>query len=138
MKIKTIKDLKLEKLRLKMEVEEAESRIKEDFERILEELKPINAITKGISKIFSARDNGLVGDTLGASVAMVASKLLLRNSNWLFKLIVPQILKNVSTNIFADKKVDLLSMLKGFIHKVRTEKYKGNGIYDRSTAQSNY
>jgi hypothetical protein len=138
MKIKTIKDLRSEKARLKMEVAEAESRIKEDFDWMLQELKPINAITKGISNIFNSRDNGIVGDTVGASVAFVMSKLLLRNSNWLFKIILPQIAKNFSSNIFADKKVDLLSLLKGFIHKIRKDKFKSNGIYDRSTAQSSY
>ncbi len=138
MKIKSMKELKLEKARLKMVAAEAESRIKEDFDWMLEELKPINAITKGISKIFNSRNNGILGDTVGASVAMVASKLLLRNSNWIFKLIVPQILKNVSTNVFADKKIDLLTLLKGFIHKIRTDKYKSDGLYDRSTAQSSY
>ena len=138
MKIKSLKDLKLERLRLKMQVEEAEARIKDDFEWMLEELKPINALTKGVSKIFNARDNGIVGDTVGASVAFMVSKLLLRNSSWVMKLIVPLILKNVSTNIFADKKVDLLSLLKGFIHKIRPDKSKSNGIYDRSTAQASY
>lgn len=138
MKIDSLNAIKIERTRLKMQIEDAEEKLKEDFNWMLDELRPLNAISKGVGSIFNTRNNGLVGDTIGAGIGLLVNKIFLKNSSWIMRILVPQILKNISSNMLADRQVNILSVAKDLIHKFRTARHSGNGLYDRSTAQSNY
>jgi hypothetical protein len=137
MKIKSLDDLRRERVRLKIEISETEQKIKDDFEWINEELKPIKKISKGISNLFNAKENSLVGDTVGAGLGLLVNKLLLKRSSWIMKLIIPIILRNVSSNLFSDSKTDMMSFFKNIISSLKKDRYRGNGIYDKSTAHYN-
>jgi hypothetical protein len=137
MKIKTLKDLYRERARLKIEVSESEQKLKEDFEWINQELQPIRKISKGVSNLFNAKDNSIVGDTIGTGLGLLINKVLLRKSSWIMKLVVPIILRNLSSNLLSENKTDMMSFIKNILQSFKKDRYRGNGIYDKSTAHYN-
>jgi hypothetical protein len=137
MKIDSIDSLQKEIERKKLELVRAENLLAEDFKWIQDELKPITVITKGVSKMFHT-ESGLVNETVGTGIGYLAGKIFLRKSSWIAQLIIPLIIKNISSNLFGEKKEGLLSGLVGLINKFKNNNHKENGSYDRSTVHSNY
>ena len=137
-KIDSLKTLRQEKKRLRIELAETENLLKEDYAWAIDSLKPANIISNTIGSFISSRKNGFVGDSISSSLGFVIKKVFLGRSSWILRLIIPQIVKNLSSNLIGDKKEDILSTVKTFIHNLRTKDHKSNGMYDSSTAQSHY
>jgi len=132
-KIKNMQDLRDEKRRLKMEIEESELLLKEDFEMIKEELQPVRAIGRLFSKAMINKDHGLINSGVKLTIDTLVKNLLLAKSGWMVKLAVPFILKNLSSNYIAEKKPEVFGMLKNLIFKAR-KATNTSDHYDKSTA----
>lgn len=138
MKINSLKSLKLERKRLKLQISEYENLLQKDMEWIKGELRPVNTIAKGISKLFHSKGNDVLKEGIGIGTGMLAKNLLLSKSPWYIKLLLPIIIKNVSSNFIGDRKEFILEAVKKWIQKLKSKNHEDNGWYDSSTAQSHY
>jgi hypothetical protein len=138
MKIDSMESLKAEIERKKLELVRVENLIAEDFNWMIDELKPMRLITKGVSKMFHPKDGGLVNATVGTGISYLAGKLFLRKSSWISQIIIPLIIKNISSNLFNENKDGLFQSINKLVNKFKNNKYKEDGSYDSSTAHSQY
>ncbi len=136
--INSIEELRNERKRLRLVLKETETLIREDFDWAIESLKPINIITRSISRVVEYRKGNFLSEGVVNALGYLTGKVLFRNSSWITKFIVAKIVKNISSNLIGDHEADLRSTLKNVIHKLRTKGHKENGFYDSSTAQTHY
>lgn len=136
--IKTIAELRAEKARLQMELLVAEEKMKDDFEWIKEELSPVKAAGKMLGKAVVNKNQGIVSDGVNFAVNTLIKNLLLARAGWVTKLVVPFVIKNISSNFIGTRQPEILGMIKNFIHKARKATHSENGTnekhYDKSTA----
>jgi hypothetical protein len=104
-KIDTYTHLQNEKQRLKLLIETHKTVIKEDAAMLRETIKPATDALSVIGK-FTNRDrtNPLLNLGVDFGVDLIVRKLLLGRAGWVSKIIVPFIIKNFSSNIFAENK----------------------------------
>ena len=110
--IRTYDDLLKEKTRLKALLQAQKELIREDVEDIKEELKPIKSAIGVIGK-FTTRDksNPLLTSATETVVDLLVKKLVLARSGWLTKLVVPFLMKNVSSHLVNDNQGAIFSKL---------------------------
>ena len=132
-KIKNLEDLRAEKLRLQLELLRATEVLKEDFEWVKEEVKPFNSIGKFIGNLFGKNKAGLFAGSVGLSIDVLLKNLILAKSGWITRLIVPAIIKNLSTAFLADKKPEIFGVLRNLIQKARKSLHNEKEFYDVST-----
>ena len=133
-KIKNIKDLRAEQTRLKLELSVAEETLKEDLKWAREELRPARIAGSLLNKALGNNQHGLIKDGVKITVDTVVKDLLLAKSGWITRLVVPWVVKNLSSNYLADKSPEIFGVLRKLIRKVR--KSTGNhspGHFDKST-----
>ncbi|MBC7652579.1 MAG: hypothetical protein H7101_12615 [Deinococcales bacterium] len=104
-KINTYMHLQNEKQRLKLLLETHKIIIKEDAAMLRETIKPAADVLSVIGK-FTNRDktNPLLNLGVDFGVEVIVKKLLLGRAGWVSKIIIPFIIKNFSSNIFAENK----------------------------------
>src|SRR4051812_36044085 len=102
MKIDSLKTLKQEKKRLRQEIAENEKLLKEDFAWIIEEMKPSNIIGNSLGQLITTRKNGILGDSISSGLGYLIKKTVLGRSSWIIKLIVPHLIKNLSSNLIGE------------------------------------
>ena len=138
MKIENLQDLRKEKERLRMELRMTEEALREDFEWIREELKPVRAAGRMLSKVMINKDHGIINDGVRFGIDTILKKVVLAKAGWITRLIVPFILKNLSSNIVQQKKPEIFGAIRNFIHRARkaTHTHSNNhssNHYDKST-----
>ena len=114
-KINTYAKLLNEKQRLKLLLEVHKIVIKEDTRMIRETIKPATDVLSIIGKLTNRdRTNPLLNLGVDFGVDLIVRKLLLGRAGWVSKIIIPFIVKNFSSNIFAEnKKFGFLNKLLG-------------------------
>ncbi len=137
-KIESMDALRLEKIRLRLELEETEDKLKEDMNWIVQGVLPLKIVSKSLSKLMDPKDNGLVSEGIGTGVGMLVSKLLPRRTFWIAKLFLPGIVKRLTANIIGDNQEGITNTIKSMIGRLKSQKHKHNGLYDSSTAQEQY
>ena len=139
-KIKNIKDLRAEKTRLKLELSVAEEALREDLKWVREELRPVRIAGGLLNKAFGNKQHGLIKDGVKITVDTLVKDLLLAKSGWVTRLVVPWLVKNLSSNYLAEKSPEIFGILRNLIKKAR--KTTGNhdpGHFDKSTVdEMNY
>jgi len=133
-KIKNLKDLRAEQTRLKLELTVAEETLKEDLKWVREEMRPARIAGNLLNKALGNKQHGLIKDGVRVTVDTVVKDLLLAKSGWITRLVVPWVVKNLSSNYLADKSPEIFSVLRKLIKKAR--KSTGNhapGHFDKST-----
>jgi len=135
--IKSIADLKRERRRLKAEIAEHELILKEDVAGFKDSLKPLNAVSKVVSKFFVAGDDrNVTNKWVDAAVTFALRNVVLSRAGWVTKLVVPMIARNYANNKLQENKADIVDTLRGWLHKLQDKRNKvpANGYYDRTTA----
>lgn len=122
--INTIEELKAERQRLYMRKAFLETEIKNSFEEIKEQLKPLQVITKGAGKLLSSKDNSIVGNSVGFLTDVLVKKVILRNSGFLTRLIVPYLAKNVASNVAEENKPKIADWISDLIGRFAHRKEK--------------
>jgi hypothetical protein len=120
--INTLEELKAERLRLKMRKALLETEIRNNFNEIKEDLKPLQLLTKGAGKLLSSKDNGIAGNSAGFLTEFIVKKLILKNSGFLTRLIVPYLAKNVASNVVEDNKPKIADWISGLLAKFMNKK----------------
>ena len=132
-KIKNLKDLHSEKLRLKMELIAAEEVLKEDLVWVKEELKPAKIAERLFKKILGDNIGGLLNTGVRFTIDAVLKNLILSKSGWITRLLVPLIAKNLSSNYISENKPEIFGILRNLIHNARKSTNSNTSHYDKST-----
>jgi hypothetical protein len=140
-KIKSINDLRAERVRLKLQLAMAEEKLKDDVAWLKDELKPVKAAGKLFSSVMINKNNGVINDGVRFTIDAVLKNLILSKAGWITKLVVPYLVKNLSSNYILEKRPEIFSIIRNFIHKARKstrDNYTQNqnqnhNHYDKST-----
>lgn len=116
-RISTLAELKAEQKALRLKRADLESEIKRDIEEIKTDLAPILALSKGVKHMLSSKDNSILGGTAGAAATFVAKNTIFRNSGFLVKLILPFLIKNVTSNVVEENKSQIVDWVENLVSK---------------------
>ena len=107
--INNYEDLMAEKKRLQDRLKASKAGIGHSFEAIKEEVNPFSGIQKSAGSVFqSCTTNPLVKFGIRRASEFLIGKVLLKRAGWLPRLVVPFIVREVSTRVVgtkADKKI---------------------------------
>src|SRR3954468_22631996 len=118
-RINTLAELKAEKKALMLRRAELEVEMKKDLEEIREDLKPVLAIAKGAKSFLSSKDNGVLGKSAGTAADFIAKHTLFKNSGFITKLIMPFLVKNITSNVVNDNKSQIIDWVDNLLSKIR-------------------
>ncbi len=124
--INTLTELKEERLRLQMRKVFLETEIKNDFNDIKEQLKPLQLISMGAGKLLKGNDSTFAGDSVGYIANTLVKNVLLKNAGFVTRLILPFLAKNVASNVVEDNKGKVADWISGLIAKFSHRKAEAN------------
>jgi len=122
MKINTLAELKTEQEKLRSRKVILESEIKNNFEEIKAELAPLKLLTKNAGKILVSKDNGILGNSLGYIADFLTRNVLLKNSGFITRLVVPYLVKNSTSNLVENNKSRIVGWVVSAISKLGKKK----------------
>jgi predicted RNA binding protein with dsRBD fold (UPF0201 family) len=124
--IKTYEDLLQEEQRLKGELDSYKVLIKEDIQGLKEALNPVKRVVATARRIFTRDDNGpLINFGLNFGVDFILKKVLLARTGWIFKFLVPYVVKNYASHIVGDEERDKIAKtIKRLLKKLNFKKAK--------------
>lgn len=115
-KIQTYDDLVEEKKRLEELLTVQKHTISSNWVEMKEEFKPVNNIIAFFGKLTSRdKSNPLVNMGIDIGGDILLKRIILARAGWLTRLAVPYILKNYSSNVFAEKGKSLVHRLKHWL-----------------------
>lgn len=134
-KIESLQQLKQQRMLSRMRIVELEERIKEDFEQIKEDLKPLNIAGKALRNMMSSENNTVLGESIGLTVDTLIRKLLFRNSGFMTKLVVAFVVKNFARNLVTKNSENIIDWIQSLFLKLKNRnRHNHNGQhYDAST-----
>jgi hypothetical protein len=116
--INTLAELREERQRLQMRRVFLETEIRKDFQEIKEQLKPLN--------VLKSQDNHIVGSSAGFLAEKLIKNVVLKNSGFLTRLIVPFIAKRVAGNLAEENKPKIANWISELIEKFTHKKAEVN------------
>lgn len=122
MKINSYADLKIEQKRLLQRKEVLETEIITDFEKFKEELEPLSSFTKGVGNILVSKNNGILGNSLGSIANFITKNVLLKNSGFITRLIVPYLVKNSTSSLVENNKSKIVDWVGNVFSKFAGKK----------------
>jgi hypothetical protein len=112
-KIQTYDDLLEQKKRLEDLLVVQKQQISSNWVEVKESLTPVNNIVAFFGKLTHRdKSNPLVNMGIDIGGDLLLKRILLARAGWLTRLAVPYLLKNYSSNVFADRG-------KSFLHKIK-------------------
>ena len=128
-RISSYKDLLEEKERLQLLLQVQKQIIREDIDKIGEEIEPVKKVVSFASRLVT-RDNSNLLINAGANklIDLIVKKLILSRAGWLTRLTVPFLLKNYSSHVISENKGTLLKRLFSWIGKKNANGHEK--IYD--------
>jgi hypothetical protein len=120
--IRTYNDLLTEKERLKALLQAQKQILRQDVEDIKAELQPVKNAISVVGK-FTTRDksNPLLTSATESIIDLVVKRMLLSRTGWLTKLVVPFLMKNVSSHLVNANQGKIFSKLFSFFGKKKTD-----------------
>lgn len=122
MKINSLADLKIEKKRLQQRQAALEIEIVNGFEKFKEELEPLRSFTKSAGNILVSKNNGILGNSLGTIANFITKNVLLKNSGFITRLIVPYLVKNSTSSLVDNNKSKIVDWVGSLISKFANKK----------------
>jgi hypothetical protein len=117
--IKSLKELKAEKARLKLQLSSTEELIREDVEWINQELSPLRQAGKLFSSAMVNKNHGILNNGVRFTIDGILKNLILSRAGWITRLVVPYLAKNLSSNYIMEKRPEIFGILRNLIHKAR-------------------
>jgi len=136
-KINTITDLKAERIRLRLKSLQLEEEIRSNVDSIKASFAPLQLIKEGASNMFVNNNKGLVNVGISSIVGFLMRNVLLRNSGFVVRLILPFIAKNTANNFVAQNKTKILGWMGNLFLKAVKKKNK-QPLYDSATVDTNF
>jgi len=119
-KIQTYEDLIEEKKRLEQLLAVQKEAISGNWEEMKQEFEPVRNVFSFMGKLTTRdKSNPLVNMGIDVAGDLLLRKLLLAKTGWATRLVVPYLLKNYSSNVFADKGKSFLNRVKGWVKRAR-------------------
>ena len=140
-KISNIEELRAEKVRLQVKKAALEEAIKDDIHEIKESLNPMNLLKSKVNHAKNGENgtmNKLLGTSLSFGLDFLITRLLFKKSGFLKKTIMSLLIHNVGSKVLTNKSGSIISAVKEFIEKFRSEYKNKNYTYDRTTASDDY
>ena len=137
-KIENYQQLREAKALSKKRVLELEKEIRNDFEEIKNDLRPLNIAGKTVRNMLSSEKHGLVSESLGMGVNALVKGLLLRRRGFITKTLVAFAVKNIANNVVSRNSDNIFDWLQSHLRKLKSSRHRQNGqhYYDESTAGS--
>lgn len=132
-KVNTLDELRLEKVRLHLQRVNLEAQIAGHFSSVKKLLKPAQMVKEGAENALFSKNRGLVYDMVGIVSNALIRNLILKNKNFLVRLIVPILVRNTVNNLIHDNQDKIISWFGGLLTK-HTHNGHDKYYYDRSTA----
>ncbi len=133
-KIQTYDDLVEEKKRLEQLLTIQKEQISANWIEIKEEFKPVNNIISFFSKLTTRdKSNPLVNMGIDVAGDLLLRKILLAKMGWATRIVVPFLLKNYSSNVFADKGKALIQKVKHWMKSNKNGKSQPKYSNDTET-----
>lgn len=132
-KIRSQKELQSEKLRLKLKLNATKEILKEDFEWIQNEITSGKIAGSLISNIFGKNVNGLLNNGFRIATDVLLNNILLSKSTWVMRLIIPFIVKSLSSAYLSENKSEIFGIMRTFIQKARKSIKQDDVKFDKST-----
>src|ERR671912_157102 len=119
-KIQTYDDLLEEKKRLEQLLLTNKEQISANWIEMKQEFEPVNNVFAFLGK-FTKRDksNPLLNVGLNVAGDLVLRRFILARFGWLTRMIVPTLVKNYSSNVFADKGKSFVQKIKHWLRSRR-------------------
>lgn len=136
-RINNILELRQERTRLRMKIEDLEKGMQEDVDGIRNYFRPAHMAMQAAGKMFHRDNSGIAGVGINLAIDMLIRKVILRNAGWIYKLVVPMLLKNVTNNYVASHAENIVELAKSFFKKWTGKNHQAP-IYDKGTADINY
>ena len=121
-RINSFSDLKIEQKRLQLRRSALEAEIINDLEKLKEELEPLKSFTKSAGNILLSKNNGILGNSLGSIANFITKNVLLKNSGFITRLIVPYLVKNSTSNLVENNKSNISNWIDILISKFAKKK----------------
>ena len=114
--IQTYEELLVEKHKLKTLLTAQRELIQYDVKELNKSFKPVLNSVSLLGKVTTRNNSDLVlGTTANTVIDLVVRRLFLANAGWVKRLVIPFVLKNLSSHYIADHKSELRSKLLSFI-----------------------
>jgi hypothetical protein len=140
-KVSNISELRAEQARLRLKKAALEEGIKNDFEKIKQDINPFHFF-KSRGEESKKGENGIVDELFGTSLAMgldfLITRLVFRRSGFLKKIVLSMLIQFAGSKFFAGKSGAVMDVIKDFIHKLKKEDKDKNYAYDSTTAADEY
>lgn len=121
-RINSIEELRYEQRALRAKARDLEIVIRQDIEDIKHMFAPVHMLAGGAEKMLTSRNNGILGNTAGAVADFVTRNVLMRNAGFLSRLIVPYLVKNVTSNAVDKNKTDIVGWIGSMVSKFASRK----------------
>ena len=120
--IKSQKDIAVERMKLKMELKYHKEALNSSFMELREELNPITNVLGTVKKVANSdSDNPLIGMGMNFISDKLVKNVFLKNAGWFKKLVIPILVKKVSTysiaNFKSEKVADTLHKVANILRK---------------------
>jgi len=113
--IKSQKDITIERIKLKMELNQNKTALSQSVASLKEEFNPLSNIVGTVQNVANADTNyPLVGMGMSILSDKLVKNVFLKKSGWLKKLIIPVLVKKISTYALANMKSKGIA---GVLHK---------------------
>jgi hypothetical protein len=124
-KVKTVAEMKSERMRLKSERIRLENEIENDIEEIKIMLSPVNAAKRGLGyAVHKPADKDLLSSTGGAFTEWIMRYVILRNSGFIKKWVLSKGVSNVLSNVLHKNKDSIYGKLAQIILKFKDRNKK--------------
>jgi hypothetical protein len=111
-KIRSYEDLEREEQLLEELLQTQKQLVQLDVEVLKQQLKPATMALKFFNKITTVdKSNLLLNEGANKVIDLVLNKFILARSGWITKFLIPMFLKNYSSHLIGDNKVNIVEKL---------------------------
>ena len=121
-RINTLAELRFEQRALRSKAADLEIEIRNDIQEIKAMFRPLQLVTTGAENVLTSHNNGILGNSAGLVADFLAKNVLFKNSGFLTRLIVPFLVKNVTSNVVDHNKETIVDWVGGLISRFRHRK----------------
>lgn len=123
-KIETIEQLRAERLVLVAALENSKNNIRQDIYSIREELQPAKNAINFLGNFLTHKNSGILNTGIGLGIDMVVKNGLMANSSWINRLVIPFLLKNVTSNAVYNNQEGITNTIFNWFKKLGKKKEK--------------
>lgn len=122
MKINSLAELKAEQKKLRLRKVFLETEITTNLEKVKAEFEPLKLLTKSAGDVLVNKNNGILGNSLGSVANFLTKNVLLKNSGFITRMIVPYLVKNSTSNLVENNKSEIVDWLGNLVSKFVNKK----------------